>query len=131
MMPREDVNPASLSPPAGFSYVSVARGSKLVCIAGMVALDREGEIVGGNDLAKQTTAAMRNIETAIGEIGIGWNDIVRRTIYTLHPTEWEVIAAAIDDVTGGAPHPAQTVIGVSGLAMDGLLLEIECTALVD
>jgi enamine deaminase RidA (YjgF/YER057c/UK114 family) len=130
-MSREDVNPASLMPPGGFSYVSVARGSKLVCIAGMVALDREGKIVGGNDLAKQTTAAMRNIETAISEVGVAWNDIVRRTIYTLHPTEWAVITAAIDKVTGGAPHPAQTVIGASSLAIDGLLIEIECTALVD
>ena len=35
---------------------------------------------------------------------------------------------AIDDVTGGADHPAQTILGVTGLAVPGLLIEIECTA---
>ena len=130
-MTREDVNPAALNPPSGFSHASVARGSKLVCIAGMVALDKEWQIIGGDDLAEQTKAAMRNIEIAMKELDVQWNDIVRRTIYTLRPTEWETMGEAIDEVTGGAPHPAQTVVGVSSLAIPGLLLEIECTAFVD
>ena len=73
---------------------------------------------------------MRNIEIALGEAGVGWDDIVRRTIYTLHPTEYEVITSAIDEVTGGADHPAQTIVGVTGLAVPGCLIEIECTAVV-
>jgi hypothetical protein len=36
------------------------------------------------------------------EVGVGWDDVVRRTIYTLRPTDYEVITAAIDEVTGGA-----------------------------
>ena len=43
-------------------------------------------------------------------------------------TEFETITAAIDEVTGGAEHPAQTIVGVTGLAVPGLLIEIECTA---
>ena len=61
-------------------------------------------------------------------VGVGWDDIVRRTIYTLHPTEYETITRAIDDVTGGADHPAQTILGVTELAVPGLLIEVECTA---
>jgi enamine deaminase RidA (YjgF/YER057c/UK114 family) len=102
-MPREDVNPAALHPAPGFSHVSVAGGSRLVFFAGQVALDAGFGIVGGDD-------------------------IVRRTIYTLHPAEYEVITAAIDELTGGASHPAQTIVGVTGLAVPGLLIEIECTA---
>ena len=45
---------------------------------------------------------MRNVEIAMRAAGVGWDDIVRRTIYTLHPTEYEVITRAIDEVTGGA-----------------------------
>jgi len=55
---------------------------------------------------------------------------VRRTIYTLHPTEYETITAAIDEVTGGADHPAQTIVGITGLAVPGLLIEVECTAVL-
>ena len=130
-MPRQDVNPSALHPAPGFSHVSVAGGSRLVYFAGQLALDPEFGIVGGDDLGEQTKAAMRNLETAMREVGVGWGDVVRRTIYTLQPTEYEVITAAIDEVTGGAPHPAQTIVGITGLAVPGCLIEIECTAAVD
>ena len=129
-MPRQDTNPEQLHPAPGFSHVTEAKGTRLVYFAGQLALDPEFGIVGGDDLGEQTKAAMRNLETAMKAVGVGWDDIVRRTIYTLHPTEYEVITAAIDDVTGGADHPAQTLIGVTGLAVPGCLIEIECTASV-
>jgi enamine deaminase RidA (YjgF/YER057c/UK114 family) len=59
-----------------------------------------------------------------------WEDIVRRTVYTTMPTEFETITGGIDEVTGGAEHPAPTIAGVSGLALPGLLIEIEATASV-
>jgi len=129
-MPRQDTNPEQLHPAPGFSHITEAKGTRLVYFAGQLALDPEFGIVGGDDLGEQTKAAMRNLETAMKAVGVGWGDIVRRTIYTLHPTEYEVITAAIDEVTGGAEHPAQTLIGVTGLAVPGCLIEIECTASV-
>jgi enamine deaminase RidA (YjgF/YER057c/UK114 family) len=129
-MPRRDTNPEELHPAPGFSHITEAKGTRLVYFAGQLALDPEFGIVGGDDLGEQTRAAMRNLEAAMKAVGVGWDDIVRRTIYTLHPTEYEVITAAIDDVTGGADHPAQTLIGVTALAVPGCLIEIECTASV-
>ena len=105
-------------------------GTKVVHLAGQVALDQQFGIVGGDDLGEQTKAAMRNVEMALKAAGASWDDVVRRTIYTLHPTEYAAITAAIDEVTGGADHPAQTIVGITGLAVDGLLIEIECTAIV-
>src|SRR5918995_3620559 len=127
-MPRESTNPAELHPAPGFSHVTKALGSRTVHLAGQVALDREFGIVGGDDLFEQTKAAMRNVEVALEAAGASWGDIVRRTIYTLHPTEFETIARAISEVTGEAEEPAQTIVGVTGLALPGLLIEIECTA---
>ncbi len=128
---RELVNPPELHPAPGFSHVAIASGTKVVYFAGQVALDQQFGIIGGDDLGEQTKAAMRNVELALQAAGAGWDDVVRRTIYTLHPTEFATITAAIDDLTGGAEHPAQTIVGVTGLAVDGLLIEIECTAVVD
>jgi enamine deaminase RidA (YjgF/YER057c/UK114 family) len=127
---RELVNPPELHPAPGFSHVAIASGTKIVHVAGQVALDASFGIVGGDDLGEQTKAAMRNVELALRAAGVGWDDVVRRTIYTLQPTEFATITAAIDDVTGGADHPAQTIVGVTGLAVDGLLIEVECTAVV-
>ena len=127
---RELVNPPNLHPAPGFSHIAIATGTKVVHLAGQVALDQQFGLVGGDDLGEQTKAAMRNVEIALEAAGATWDDIVRRTIYTAHPTEFETITAAIDEVTGGADHPAQTIVGVTGLAVPGLLIEIECTAVV-
>lgn len=129
-MGRELLNPAGLHPAPGFSHITIATGSKLVFFAGQVALGKEFGIVGEGDLRAQTVAAMRNVEVAIAEAGVTWDDIVRRTVYTTMPTEYETITSGIDEVTGGAGHPAQTILGVTGLAVQGLLIEIECTASV-
>ena len=130
MSDRELVNPSELHPAPGFSHIAIATGTRVVHLAGQVALDQQFGIVGGDDLAEQTKAAMRNVEIALAAAGATWDDVVRRTIYTLHPTEYETITAAIDEVTGGAEHPAQTIVGITGLAVPGLLIEIECTAVV-
>jgi enamine deaminase RidA (YjgF/YER057c/UK114 family) len=127
---RELVNPPELHPAPGFSHVAIASGTRVVHFAGQVALAPDFALVGGGDLYEQTRAAMQNLKVAMDAAGVGWDDIVRRTIYTLHPTEYETITRAIDSVTGGAEHPAQTIVGITGLAVPGLLIEIECTAVL-
>jgi enamine deaminase RidA (YjgF/YER057c/UK114 family) len=126
-MARELVNPSELHPAPGFSHVSIAEGTRVVHFAGQLGLDPDFSLV-ADDLHGQTVGAMRNLEVAMRAAGVGWDDVVRRTIYTTEPTAYEVITEAIDEVTGGAAHPAQTIVGITGLAVPGCLIEIECTA---
>lgn len=127
---RTTKNPGSLHPAPGFSHVAIATGSTVVHFAGQVALDPGFNVIGGDDLGAQTAAAMRNLEVAMREAGVEWHNIVRRTIYTTRPTEYEVITEAIHSVTGEDSDPAQTIVGITGLAVPGLLIEIECTAVL-
>ncbi|MBS1888706.1 MAG: RidA family protein [Actinobacteria bacterium] len=129
-MTRELIEPDALFPAPGFSHVAVAEGGRFVFVAGQVALDEDFELIGGDDLAAQTVAAISNVGTALAAAGAGWDDVVRRTIYTLDPTRTAEIAAAIESVTGPGDQPPQTVLGVTGLALPSLLIEIEVTALV-
>jgi enamine deaminase RidA (YjgF/YER057c/UK114 family) len=128
---RELISPSAIHPSPGFSHVAIGRGQRLICFAGQVALDRDFSIVGEDDLAEQTRAAMRNLGHALEAAGASWEDIVRRTIYTTQPTQYEIVTAAIEEIQGSTEHPAQTIIGVTGLAVPGLLIEIEATALLD
>lgn len=128
-MARELVNPSDLHPAPGFSHVAIAEGTRVVHFAGQLGLNPDFSLA-ADDLRGQTVKAMQNVEVAMRAVGVGWNDIVRRTVYTLHPTEFEVITSAIDEVTGGAAHPAQTLVGVTGLAIPRCLIEIECTAVL-
>ena len=128
-MSRELINPSNLHPAPGFSHIAIAEGSRVVHFAGQLGLEADFSLA-ADDLHGQTVKAMRNVEVAMAAAGVGWDEIVRRTVYTLHPTDYEVITRAIDEVTGGADHPAQTIVGVTGLAVPGCLIEIECTAVV-
>ena len=127
-MSRRVYSPEELHPAPGFNHVAVATGNTTVHFAGQVALDREFNVIGGDDLRAQAEAAMRNLEVAMVAAGARWEDIVRRTIYTTRPTEYQEITEGIEAVTGNVPPPAQTIVGVTGLAVAGLLIEIECTA---
>jgi enamine deaminase RidA (YjgF/YER057c/UK114 family) len=126
---RELLNPSGLHPAPGFSHVAVARGTKVVHFAGQLGIAQDFSLV-ADDLHGQTVGAMRNVKIAMDTAGVTWDDVVRRTIYTTEPTEYETITRAIDEVTGGADHPAQTIVGITGLAVPGCLIEIECTAVV-
>ena len=129
-MARELRNPDELHPAPGFSHVAIAEGTRVVHFAGQLGLNPDFSLV-AEDLHGQTVGAMRNLEIAMAAAGVEWDDVVRRTIYTTEPTAYETITAAIDEVTGGAEHPAQTIVGVTGLAVPGCLIEVECTAVTD
>lgn len=121
-------NPPELHPAPGFSHVAIAGPGRVAYLAGQTALAPDFSIVGAGDLGEQTRAAMLNMKIALEAIGASWDNVVRRTIYTLRPTEFEIITRAIEEVQGSSVHPAQTIVGVTGLALDGLLIEIEATA---
>jgi len=128
---RELINPPELFDPPGFSHVAVATGQRLVFVAGQTAITPDFAVVGEGDLAAQTRASMECVGIALRAAGANWDDVVRRTIYTVAPTEFEVITRAIEEVTGDSPHPPQTIIGVTGLALPQLMIEIEVTALLN
>lgn len=130
MPDRQLINPSELFPPPGFSHVAVASGQRLVFVAGQTALTPDFAIVGEGDLAAQTRASMESVRIALRAAGAGWDDVVRRTIYTVAPNEFEVIGRAIEEVTGETASPPQTIIGVTGLALPQLMIEIEVTALL-
>ena len=130
-MSRTLISPDTLHPTPGFSHVAVATGRRLVFVAGQTALTRDFGLIAEGDLHGQTLAAMRNLEVALAAAGAGWDDVVRRTIYTTQPEAFAVIADAISEATGGAADPPQTIAGVTGLALPGLLIEIEATAMME
>src|SRR5690348_13086338 len=114
-----------MHPTPGYTHVAVATGGKWVFVAGQTALAPDFSLIGGDDLRAQTVAAMENLRTALTAAGAGWDDVVRRTIYAMDATAYAVITEAIEEVTGSDVHPPQTILGVTGLALPELLVEIE------
>jgi enamine deaminase RidA (YjgF/YER057c/UK114 family) len=124
-VPRQIVNPARIHPPPGYSHIAVATGSRLAFISGQAAIDTDFSIVGEGDLAAQTRKVMENLQVALDELGAGWDDVVKATVYTTQPHEYETIGRAMGEAMGGAAPPSQVLLGVTSLALAELLVEIE------
>lgn len=125
-MTRTLINPPALHPAPGFSHAAVDEDAGIAYVSGQLGL-RQDFSLAASDLGGQTRAAMENIKVVLDELGADWDHVMRRTIYTLQPTSFVEITAAIEAVQGSDRHPAQTLIGVTGLAIEGTLIEIEVT----
>ncbi|GAA4663347.1 RidA family protein [Amycolatopsis dongchuanensis] len=119
-----------------YRQVAVATGSKLVFLAGQVALDAEGRKVGEGDLAAQVEQCYLNVGTALAEAGATFDDVVKLTVYLVDWTP-DKMALYVEGVSRASAKlgvdalPPLTGIGVAALAEPDLLVEIEAVAVVD
>ena len=90
---------------------------------------RTGLLLVADDLHGQTVGAMRNLGQPCAPPGsAGTTSCAARSTPRSRPSTRR--SRAIDEVTGGADHPAQTIVGITGLAVPGCLIEIESTAVL-
>ena len=75
-MTLELINPMSLSKPVSYTQVITARGSRLVFVAGQVADDTDGNLVGAGDLATQARQAFANVGNALAAAGTRTDSVV-------------------------------------------------------
>lgn len=134
-MPKTHINPKSLFPSVqhGFSQIVTSRGGKTVYISGQTAWDSEKRIVGGMNLGEQARQALRNIRTAVEEAGGTLADVVSMRIYVVDYKRADAgpVGEALREFFSGDGPPASTWIGVSSLAVEDFLIEIEAIAVVE
>ena len=122
----------NLSTPRGYSHVVEASG-KMVFVAGQIATDKNGEIVGRGDLKAQTRQVLQNVTDALAAAGATWKDVVKANTYVvnLSPDSLAAIREARADFYPAENPPASTLVGVTALAFEGLLIEVEVVAVID
>ena len=134
-MSIERIDPDGLFQMDGFSQVvTVPAGSRLAFIAGQGAFDEKMQLVGAGDLEAQTVQALTNLRIAVEAVGSRADQIVSSTVHVVGLDGEAVGALARGLARGldGKPFPkhAMSVIGTTGLAMDGMLIEIVATAAI-
>lgn len=127
------IEPEGLLHNPTFAQVGIATGSRLIYTAGQVAIDEHGKLVGAGDLAAQTRQAMRNLGRALAAAGAGFADIIKTTTFVvdLKPEQREIITGAKEPFHRGFTPPTSALIGVSSLAKEEWLIEIEAIAVLD
>ena len=132
MSTLEHLRPEGLPHNPAYSQVVVASGTRTIYTAGQISVDERGALVGGDDLAAQTTQAMRNVGLALAAAGASFADVVKITTYVVnYKPEHRVVVgrARAPFFANGAPR-ASTLVGVSTLALPEWLIEIEAIAVV-
>jgi enamine deaminase RidA (YjgF/YER057c/UK114 family) len=125
------INPPGLFQPSTFSQIATVRDGRLVLISGQTARDAQSNIVGRGDLRAQTLQVFENLKLALAGVGAEFADVAKLTTYVvnLKPDDRLMIADVIGSYFPTGRRPAHTLVGVSALAVEGLLIEIEAIAL--
>jgi enamine deaminase RidA (YjgF/YER057c/UK114 family) len=110
-------------------YVRTIRSGPLVFVAGTTSLDPKGR-VRGRDVTQQTAITMRKIEAGLKSAGARLKDLTRLTIYVADIRDMAAVSAALARALKGSVV-VSTLVAVSALAVPGLLVEIEATAVVE
>lgn len=129
-MKRTAVNPWPWSLNVGYNQAEVVEGisRQLVC-AGQTAVDGEGNPQHQGDMRSQVSLVLDNLEAVLGGADMGLANVSRLGIYTTDIDEamkhFDLLGARFGQVNAAPP---MTLLGVTRLAIPGLMIEIEATA---
>ncbi len=129
-MPKQIINPSSMPKPSGYSY-AVKRTGTPVFIAGQVAIDNAGKIIGEGDAAAQAEQVFQNLRTVVEASGGTMDDIVKLTIFVTDAAFRSAVVAARQRHFKDGQYPASTYLVISALALPQFLVEIEAVAIVE
>ncbi len=121
----ERIMPADFAEPAGpwSPGVKTPPGTTLF-IAGCVAIDDHGDVVGTDDIRAQTHQVMKNFQAVVETAGMTMADVVKITNYLIDVSDYPAMAEVRSQYLR-EPYPASTMVEVAGLLYPGLLVEIE------
>ena len=126
-------NPPQLHKPTGYSHMVEIKAGKMIYIAGQVALDASGNIVGKDDYRAQIHQVFRNLKTALEAAGAGFESVIKLNYYvvdTVDASEFFAYREVRDQYVDTANPPVATLVVVRRLFRPEFLIEIEAVAVV-
>lgn len=122
------INPPTLSTPTGYTHVVEASGGRTLYIAGQVALDSTGRLVGVGDFRAQVEQVFRNLQRALTAGRATFDDVVKINIYVTDASQVAVLREVRNRYMRAEALPASTFVQVNALARPEWLVEIEAVA---
>jgi len=132
-MEKKYLNPDTLLKPRGYTHIVTITGpAKMIFISGQVAIDKEGKLVGPGDLKTQIRQCSANLKAALEAAGATPADIVKTNTYIVNykQSDYSAMREARGELFPDGEPPASTLVGVTSLAVEGLMVEMEAIAAV-
>ena len=127
------VNPESLGKPLGqYSQITRVKASEYLFIAGQVATDAAGNVIGADDFDAQCVQVFANIGTALASCGAGWGNVVQFTTYLVHsqdiPKFMQYRLREFPRMFANGAYPPNTLLMIDRLVKEAFLLEVQTVA---
>jgi len=110
-------------------YSRAVKVGNTVEVTGTVAVDDDGNLIGGNSAYEQTKFILSKIEKVMGQAGASLKDVVRTRMFVTDISRWEEYGKAHGEYFGEI-RPCTTMVEVKGLIAPEYLIEIEATAII-
>jgi enamine deaminase RidA (YjgF/YER057c/UK114 family) len=112
--------------------VARVRAGELLFIAGQVAADAAGNLVGADDFARQCDQVFANIAAALAASGAGWANVAQFTTYLVHSQDiakfMDYRRRAFPAMFAGGAYPPNTLLIIDRLVAEGFLIEVQTVA---
>ena len=125
-------NPASVAPPKGYSHAAIVDlgNSQMIVLSGQVPLDKQGNLVGKDDLTKQCEQVFMNIKNILTDVGGTMDNVIKIGIYMVDVSQIQTVRDVRNKYINLQNPPASTLVQVSSLFRGDVLIEIEATAII-
>ncbi|HEY9195849.1 MAG TPA: RidA family protein [Mucilaginibacter sp.] len=126
------LNPASVGMPFGYSHAAIIDlgKNKMVIMSGQIGLDKDGKLAGNGDLTSQTEQVFTNIKNIVEAAGGTMNDLVELNYYLIDASQVQLVRSIRDKFVNTKQPPASTLVQVSKLFRDDILIEIKAIAII-
>jgi enamine deaminase RidA (YjgF/YER057c/UK114 family) len=122
--------PDGIAPGNGYSHAVVAECGHVVAIAGQVAMDEQGELVGQGDPAAQAERVYQNLALALAAAGATFADVIKLNNFVTDISILPALREARDRYIDVANPPASTAVEVRALFQPGYMIEVEALAVL-
>lgn len=125
-------NPVTVAAPRGYSHAAlIDLGTcKMLILSGQVAFDDKGNLSGAGDYEKQTEQIFTNIKHIVESAGGTLDNLVKLGVYMRDVGQIQKFRTARDRFVNTKNPPASTLVEVSKLFRDDVLIEIGATAII-
>ena len=127
------LNPASLGKPLGqYSQITRVKASEFLFIAGQLATNQTGDIIGRDDFDAQCVQVFANLDAALKSQGAGWGNVVQFTTYLVHsqdiPKFMTYRLREFPRLFPTGAYPPNTLLMVDRLVQEPFLVEVQAIA---
>ncbi len=126
---RDEIDvPGQAAPISHYAHAVRAEGP-LLFVSGVVPVDEQGRLVGGDDVVEQARAVFRNLDAVLAAGGSRFADVVKVTVFLTDVDDRPLINPVRQEAFGSA-RPASTLVEISRLAVPGAKIEVEAIAML-